>query len=327
MCFKPVQLKDGNTVPCGHCLECLSQRRNEWSIRLQLHAQSYDRMPLFCTLTYDDVHLPTSVTGKATLQPKDVVDFLKRLRMRYNLQDTDFTYFGCGEYGDEDHSTVGLARPHYHMLFFGFDALYKIYDQSVFLAEDTLSHIWQKGYVDVCVAGYDGIHYVTKYVLKSQDEYFPGVVLPYTMASKGIGKTWLNSEECKRIKRKFDRKSYDAMVDSLPRIDWSTPQHVVESTQHILSILKPYVMDFRVSMVDGTTVPMPRYYRKKVFGSFEDWRMNPLSYFNFVKSLHKRYKYLVQFKEYDQESFETMEVQKQKQREYEIRKRIINKIR
>lgn len=320
MCFSPVQLKSGETVPCGHCLECLSRRRNEWSVRLQLHCSCYDYMPFFVTLTYDDEHLPMSSTGAMSLDPKHVTDFIKRLRSHFVLKDTDFSYFGCGEYGDQ------FGRPHYHLILFGFEALRSVFDKSAILAEDALRQVWQMGHVDVCIAEFSGIHYCTKYVLKSQDDYFPGVVKPFVFASKGIGKSWLSSDECKRVKSKFNKDSFNTICDQLPEVDWSSPINVEASTANILKILQPYVMDFRVSTLQGEVVPLPRYYRKQIFGSFEDWRMNPLAYYNFIKSLHKRYKYLNKYGEYDAQAASTMEQQQQQERERIIRTRVINKI-
>lgn len=320
MCFNPVQLKTGETVPCGHCLECLSRRRNDWSVRLQLHCSMYDRMPFFVTLTYDDDHLPVSTTGQMTLNPKHVSDFIKRLRNRFALKDTDFSYFGCGEYGDQ------FGRPHYHMILFGFDALNELYEKSAIIAEDALKNVWQNGHVDVCVADYGGIHYTTKYVLKSQDDYFPGVVKPFVFASKGIGKAWLSSGECKRLKEKFNKDAFNVVCDQLPEVDWSSPANIEASTSNILRILQPYVMSFKVSTLEGEVVPLPRYYRKQIFGSFEDWRMNPLAYYNYIKSLHKRYKYLNKYGAYDAEHVASMEQQQQQVRERVIRQRVINKI-
>lgn len=324
MCTSPIQLKTGETVPCGKCLDCLSQRRNEWSLRLQMHSQAYERMPFFITLTYDDVHLPKSRTGQPTLCPKHVVDFLKRLRYKFNTAALpDFSYFGCGEYGDDEHFT---GRPHYHMILFGLEHLYRIYDESVYKAENVMTSIWTHGYVDVCIADFGGMHYVTKYVLKLRDDDYIKCEKPFMMASKGIGKSWLCSQECQRIRKNFDEAKFKAVRDELPEVDWTSPKTILASSKRILDLLRPFVMDFRITNESGDLVPMPRYYRKKIFGAFEDWRQNPLAYYNFIKSLHKRYSYLTRYKEYDANAPVTMEAQKQRERELTIRKRVINKI-
>ena len=73
------------------------------------HAES-----TFVTLTYSEQSLPKLplVGGLLpTLQRKDVVGFLKRLRT--NVSPVKFRFFGCGEYGEQ------TERPHYHLLLFG----------------------------------------------------------------------------------------------------------------------------------------------------------------------------------------------------------------
>ena len=73
------------------------------------HAES-----TFVTLTYSEQSLPKLplVGGLLpTLQRKDVVGFLKRLRA--NVSPVKFRFFGCGEYGEQ------TERPHYHLLLFG----------------------------------------------------------------------------------------------------------------------------------------------------------------------------------------------------------------
>lgn len=61
----------------------------------------------FCTLTYDDDHLP----GNNSVTPRELSLFIKRLR---KSSDDRVRYFACGEYGDES------GRPHYHLALFGF---------------------------------------------------------------------------------------------------------------------------------------------------------------------------------------------------------------
>jgi len=55
----------------------------------------------FITLTYDNENLPEN----ATLVPKDLKDFQKRLRYHANI---DLRFFSVGEYGEK------TQRPHYH---------------------------------------------------------------------------------------------------------------------------------------------------------------------------------------------------------------------
>ena len=128
-------LKSGISVPCGKCEVCRSDARNEWSIRLALHLQNCDRMPMFITLTYRDEDVPfvystpnneffwnrgypTHKDAMPSLYREDVSKFLKAYKRKYKLDNETFQYFGCGEYGEN------YRRPHYHLLFFGDFQLY-----------------------------------------------------------------------------------------------------------------------------------------------------------------------------------------------------------
>lgn len=92
--------------PCGQCLPCRINKAREWTHRIMLEA-SLCGDSSFVTLTYDNDHLPEDGSvSKAELQ-----NYLKRLRR--NLNDAKFRYFGVGEYGDKS------GRPHYHLALFG----------------------------------------------------------------------------------------------------------------------------------------------------------------------------------------------------------------
>lgn len=68
----------------------------------------------FLTLTYDDEHLPIINKEEriASLAPKHLQDFLKRLRNVH--MPAHLRFYACGEYGDEN------FRPHYHVALFNF---------------------------------------------------------------------------------------------------------------------------------------------------------------------------------------------------------------
>ena len=48
---------DRLTVPCGKCAACLTNRRNDWAVRLKVEHQNADSA-YFITLTYDEQHQP-----------------------------------------------------------------------------------------------------------------------------------------------------------------------------------------------------------------------------------------------------------------------------
>lgn len=80
----------------------------------QLHGDN-----CFLTLTYSDDHLPKmNVSGcggtgtLATLEPKDLQNWLKRFRKE--ISPTRIRFYAVGEYGNE------TWRPHYHVILFGY---------------------------------------------------------------------------------------------------------------------------------------------------------------------------------------------------------------
>lgn len=276
MCFHPITLRSGEVVPCGKCEECYSQRRNEWSVRLQLHTLDYDRMPLFITLTYAPECYPEEELCK-----KDVQDYIKRIRDKYDLYNTHFSYFGCGERGDT------FGRGHYHLLMYGMDFYNGLYDVDDELCRACIEKDWTNGECFVCVADWSGIHYVTKYVLKYLDKDYNGKCPPFTLCSKGIGLGYLNSDEFRYIKSCVNVQRYRDALDGVPEVDTSSPQTILSTTNEIISRLKPFVESLKVTLPSGKQVSLPRFYRKKLFGSFTRWSENPYSFYRYCQSLNR----------------------------------------
>jgi len=100
-------------VPCGKCIGCKMDRARSWSIRLKHEASLFDSN-VFVTLTYDDAHLPRSLS----LEYRDFQLFMKRLRRRGGslVSNADkhngVRFFAAGEYGAK------LRRAHFHALLF-----------------------------------------------------------------------------------------------------------------------------------------------------------------------------------------------------------------
>lgn len=126
MCLHPYSVKTedafgvtvNQSVPCGHCIECLKDKQNSWKIRLTEEARDHLYVYFF-TLTYNDQSVPYvySDTGEKCLYPRktDIQLWIKRNRIkfeRYFNRDIDFKYFICAEYGPN------TGRPHYHGVFF-----------------------------------------------------------------------------------------------------------------------------------------------------------------------------------------------------------------
>lgn len=305
-CLAPIVLKSGITVPCGKCVNCLSDRRNEWTIRLAIHTEYSARMPLFLTLTYDEDHLPRvcptwkdlGVYGSCTsscikfsrsrscfptLVRSDVSAFLKEYKRKYSLSNDVFTYFGCGEYGDPENSTVGIARPHYHLLFFGDEELYQLFDRDVDLAKQHVQDVWKKGHVDVRIAGYDGIHYVTKYCLKDDLNDYVGCVPSFTIASKGLGNAFFQSTQAAIFKHKLDmlKLHFQSIFENQPTVDFSNKY----SVEMAVAYWQRYVPKFEIKLSDGRFVFLPRALRKRLVGSYQHFKDNPMWVYNMLRQL------------------------------------------
>lgn len=145
-------------LPCGKCINCRSNKANEWAVRCYLESK-YHSDNCFLTLTYDDEHCPQYVSKR------DVQIFLKRLRNA----GYQFRYFACGEYGSKS------KRPHYHLLIFGYmptDLIslgFSDKGHNLFTS-DFLTKIWEKGFVSVGMLEPSSICYTARYNSKKLHE-------------------------------------------------------------------------------------------------------------------------------------------------------------
>lgn len=114
-------------------------KRRLWLGRLLLEASCHERS-LFCTLTYDDEHLP-----KEGVSPEDLRNFMKRVRKHGG---GGIRFFGIGEYGPVTH------RAHYHVALFGLGSY------------DVVRKSWKLGYSDVKEAADWNLAYMCAHVAK-----------------------------------------------------------------------------------------------------------------------------------------------------------------
>lgn len=179
--------KDIMLIPCGQCIGCRIRQREDWTTRIELEARDYPKEEVwFITLTYDEEHVPGMILGTGevirkaqytwkpgkerpesvqTLWYPDIQNFLKRLRKAYRGK---LRYFIAGEYGEQ------TARPHYHMILYGWKPtdlkhLYKIQHNGYFTSE-TLCKIWGLGNVQIAQAVPETYRYVAGYVTKKMYE-------------------------------------------------------------------------------------------------------------------------------------------------------------
>lgn len=158
-------------VPCGRCMACRLNKGRDWSVRI-MHEVKQSSASCFCTLTYDDAHLPAN----RSLDVKTCQDFMKRLRKNTGKK---IRFFLGAEYGEQN------KRPHYHVILFGLGRE----DQKA------IENAWGLGFVHVGDVTADSASYVAGYTLKKLSgdraaEYASrGVVPEFGLMSRrpGIG--------------------------------------------------------------------------------------------------------------------------------------------
>lgn len=113
-------------VPCGHCIDCIRSRQNDWIQRYRL--ETIDNYVAFCTLTYNNESLPRfekefiSKDGELLnlrfdyADHNDIATLVRNLRQgscyRCAFNNIDFKYSCFSELGGK------FGRPHFHLLFF-----------------------------------------------------------------------------------------------------------------------------------------------------------------------------------------------------------------
>lgn len=174
-------------IPCGQCIGCRIRQREDWTTRIELEARDYPKEEVwFITLTYDDDHVPGVIVKTGEIMRKvqytwkpgekrpssvqillyeDIQKFLKRLRKAYRGK---LRYFVAGEYGEQ------TARPHYHMILYGWKPtdlknLYKIHHNGYYTSK-WLENIWGMGQIQIAQAVPETYRYVAGYVTKKMYE-------------------------------------------------------------------------------------------------------------------------------------------------------------
>lgn len=174
-------------IPCGQCIGCRIRQREDWTTRIELEARDYPKEEVwFITLTYDDDHVPGMIVKTGEIMRKvqytwkpgekrpssvqvllyeDIQKFIKRLRKAYRGK---LRYFVAGEYGEK------TARPHYHMILYGWkptdlENLYKIHHNGYYNSK-WLANIWGMGQIQIAQAVPETYRYVAGYVTKKMYE-------------------------------------------------------------------------------------------------------------------------------------------------------------
>lgn len=193
-CTRPRVVHDSanhedQTYPCGKCPACRRSRTREWANRI-IHELAYHKNAVFITLTYDDKNMPYSKEGKETLDRREFVKFIKRIRKQ--LEPKKIKYFACGEYGE----TYG--RPHYHAILFNVSPSDKIFKvirdngkRKLYSTEQ-----WPWGLIDVGSVTYKSAAYVAGYIQKKLGvSKYEGREPPFQLQSQGIGLDYVNDNK------------------------------------------------------------------------------------------------------------------------------------
>lgn len=323
-CLEPIHLKNGLWVPCGKCLLCESQKRVERSVCVQMHIEAYGKMPLFIGLSYAPEYLPYRhvVSGRywraaevasviddeerqrfvPSVYRADVSAFLKAYKRVHNLKVSDFTYFGCGEYGGK------YQRPHYHLIWFGDELLENLFEKDVHKAERWLAEFWHYGNVDICPAEYGGIHYTTKYCLKEEQTVPDGAHPCFTIMGHGIGWNWLKTAHAEKIRQQYLYLQYnkDRIFDDLGSIDVPLDADIytrLDLLKQQRDYLRPLMPDFRVRLPSGQRALLPRKLRRKVIGSFNVLKENPFLIYQDIEQSIESYEYLLNNPDSDKDQY------------------------
>lgn len=165
MCVKPMTIYTPQgkkvIVPCAKCLACLSNKRVDWSFRLQQEWKYSKGSTFFVTLTYDRKNLNRV---DYELSKRDLQLYFKRLRKHDKSR---IRYYAVGEYGEK------TKRPHYHIILFGSN-------------EKNVRASWHSGIVHVGTVSMASISYVLKYLVQPELA-IKGKQKPFALMSRGYG--------------------------------------------------------------------------------------------------------------------------------------------
>lgn len=182
-------------LPCGHCIECIRDKSEEYSTRIMLYIKERGMRnynDAFITLTYAELK-------DNSLHKEELQKFFKRLRKK----GVEFKYLACGEYGSE------TLRPHYHFIFIDTKGI----SQPELMKN--LHESWIEGQINIDWAiNEKTINYVARYCDKKLEEELTkndyekaGLEAPFILISKGIGKEQLIKQKEKIIELGYIQKA------------------------------------------------------------------------------------------------------------------------
>lgn len=262
------------SVPCGHCINCLQDLQNDWSLRLTKELLSAPERPaVFITLTYNDENLPTEEFNEETgeiykypsVSPKDVNNFIKCLKTKINRLKKKgnykgykgaLKYFIASEYGP------GTHRPHYHGILFGLSK--KDYD--------LINESWNRGFIYLGEANAKTIRYTSKYCLKPTEFSNPNRESGYFNYEKYLDEKGLRRKEFRRMSTKLGA-------------------NYIESPVNIRYHLKnPFKKQTWTVKLGSFNYKMPRYYKIKLYTKENEEKYGTTNYGDNLADIVSDYK-------------------------------------
>lgn len=211
--------KDVMLIPCGQCIGCKIQKKQDWATRIEMEAKTWPKDEVwFVTLTYNDENVPgirhstgemfrgakyTRLKNKGTLEVnqtlwyEDIQKFLKRLRKAHSGQ---LRYFVAGEYGSK------TGRPHYHLILFGYTPekleTYSKVRPDGYMIDSRITRLWSYGLHNLINPDEGGYSYVSGYVCKKMEDETKkhienGLIPPFCQMSRdpGLGYQYYKEHE------------------------------------------------------------------------------------------------------------------------------------
>lgn len=292
---EPIELNNGTwvsqiSVPCGKCVQCIERRKMEWGFRMTNEMEN-SKTAYFVTLTYNNEHVPITRYGIKTLTPhKDITELIKvkgkkrRVRRPSNHLVNFFKKLRVNQERSEitiEHLSNNLKPTdrikYYAAAEYGEERGRPHYHAIIFNASlVNIEKSWTYGETHIVKANEHTISYVMKYL------------------DKHVGKKqdWRKTPE------------YNSMSEEVGL------EYIVRNKSwHKINIDVLYVTTRK-----GIRIPMPRYYRERIWDETER-KLQCALVESVIQEERKE-----QIKELGANTYNTIQNNKQKYHELKFRK-------
>lgn len=216
-------------VPCGHCEACIARKSNEWAARIY-YEWIHSKSAMFFTLTYSDEFLTVNPIrfryGGVIFSETFEVPVLSKRDVQKFIHKLRKKLGNGLRYFLGGEYGEQFGRPHYHFILFNYNP--KLTNDDL---ESLVKKCWSYGNVQVGDTNIRRVMYVAKYIYSSStfdSSYVENFVKPFILTSRrpGIGSQYINNDIIEYHNRTLDKSV------------------VVDNNVHL---------------------PMPRYYKDKIF--------------------------------------------------------------